>query len=227
MPSSMPWTASLPRFSRTGFGYLGRSMDRLELVSRALALAYFTVVWNVLEGGVAIWAAISSGSDALLGFGLDSGVESLSGLVLIWRLNVERRHVERAEDAESRALKLIGLTFFALAAFVAYESTTSLVNSERPETSWVGIGITFLSIIVMPILATRKERVGKALGSRAVIADSAETWACVYLSVVVLAGLALNALFGWWWADPIAALFVVGFLAKEGLEALSGEHDYH
>ena len=200
-------------------------MDRVDLVSRALRLAYFTVVWNVVEGVVAIWAATSSGSDALLGFGLDSGIESLSGLVLIWRLNVERKHVEKAEDAEGRALKLIGLTFFALAAFVAYESTTSLVNSEQPATSWVGIGITVLSIIVMPMLATRKERVGKAMGSRAVIVDSAETWACLYLSVVVLAGLALNALFGWWWADPIAALFVVGFLAKSGLEAISAEDD--
>jgi divalent metal cation (Fe/Co/Zn/Cd) transporter len=199
-------------------------MNRPELLSRALQLAYFTVVWNVVEGAVAIWAAIASGSDALLGFGLDSGVESLSGLVLIWRITVERRDVERAEEVEAKALRLIGLTFFALAAFVAYESITTLVNSERPETSWVGIGITFLSIMVMPMLATRKERVGKAMGSRAVLADSAETWACVCLSGVVLAGLALNALFDWWWADPVAALAVVGFLVKEGLEALSGQH---
>lgn len=136
-------------------------MDRSQLLSRALQLAYFTVAWNVVEGIVAIWAAIAADSDALLGFGLDSGVESLSGLVLIWRLKVERRNADLVEEAEARALRLIGLTFFALAAFVTYESATSLLNAERPETSLVGIGITFLSIVVMPMLATRKQLVGR------------------------------------------------------------------
>ena len=199
-----------------------RLIERSQLLDRALQLAYFTVVWNVGEGIVAIWAAVASGSDALLGFGLDSGVESLSGLVLIWRLNVERRTVERTEDAEAKALKLIGATFFLLAAYVAFESITSLLNVERPGVTLVGLGITTLSIIVMPRLASRKERVGTALGSRAVLADSAETWSCVYLSAVVLVGLALNALFGWWWADPVAALAVVVFLVKEGWEAFGG-----
>lgn len=198
-------------------------MERSQLLRRALQLAYFTVAWNVGEGIVAIWAAVASGSDALLGFGLDSGVESLSGLVLIWRINVERRTVERTEDAEAKALKLIGVTFFLLAAYVAFESLTSLLTVERPEVSFVGLGITTLSIVVMPLLARRKEKVGAALGSRAVLADSAETWACVYLSVVVLAGLALNAVFAWWWADPVAALGVVVFLVKEGWEAFSGD----
>ena len=201
-------------------------MDRPQLLSRALQLAYFTVAWNVVEGLAAIWAAIAAGSDALLGFGLDSGVESLSGLVLIWRLNIERKDTARAEEVEKRALKLIGLTFFALAAFVGYQSVTTLLNGERPESSWVGIAVTILSLIVMPILARSKERVGEAMDSRAVLADSAETWACVYLSAVVLGGLALNATFGWWWADPVAALAVVGFLVKEGREAFSHEdHD--
>jgi divalent metal cation (Fe/Co/Zn/Cd) transporter len=201
-------------------------MDRPQLLSRALQLAYFTVAWNVVEGLVAIWAAIAAGSDALLGFGLDSGVESLSGLVLIWRLNIEKKDTDRAEEVEERALKLIGLTFFALAAFVGYQSMTTLLTGERPESSWVGIAVTILSLIVMPILARSKERVGEAMDSRAVLADSAETWACVYLSAVVLAGLALNALFGWWWADPVAAIAVVGFLVKEGREAFSHEdHD--
>lgn len=201
-------------------------MDRPQLLSRALQLAFFTVAWNVVEGLVAIWAAIAAGSDALLGFGLDSGVESLSGLVLIWRLNIERKDTDRAEEVEERALKLIGLTFFALAVFVGYQSVTTLLNGERPESSWVGIAVTILSVIVMPILARSKERVGEAMDSRAVLADSAETWACVYLSAVVLAGLALNALFGWWWADPVAAIAVVGFLVKEGREAFSHQdHD--
>ncbi len=198
-------------------------MDRSRLLSRASQLAYFTVAWNLIEGAVAIWAGIAAGSDALLGFGLDSGVESLSGTVLIWRLNIERKEIERAEEVEEKALKLIGMTFFALAAFVSYESVTTLLRAEQPEASWVGIGVTTLSLIVMPILARRKEQVGKALASRAVLADSAETWACVYLSAVVLAGLTLNAFFGWWWADPVAALGVVGFLVKEGREAFSDE----
>jgi divalent metal cation (Fe/Co/Zn/Cd) transporter len=200
-------------------------MDRSRLLSRASQLAYFTVAWNLIEGVVAIWAGIAAGSDALVGFGLDSGVESLSGSVLIWRLNVERRETERAEVVEEKALKLIGLTFFALAAFVTYESVTTLLRAEQPGPSWVGVGVTTVSLIVMPILARRKQDVGEALGSRAVLADSAETWACVYLSGVVLAGLALNALFGWWWADPVAALAVVGFLVKEGREAFSEEDD--
>jgi len=198
-------------------------MDRSRLLSRALQLAYFTVGWNVVEGLVAIWAAIAAGSDALLGFGLDSAVESLSGLVMIWRLNIERKEVDRAEEVEQKALRLIGLTFFALAALVGYESVTTLLEADRPATSWIGIGLTILSLMVMPILARTKERVGRAMGSRAVLADSAETWACVYLSGVVLAGLALNALFGWWWADPFAALAVVGFLVKEGREAFNDE----
>ena len=201
-------------------------MERQQLLTRALGLAYFTVAWNVLEGIIAIGAAIASGSDALLGFGLDSGVESLSGLVLIWRLNVERRDPERAGVVEHRALRLIGITFFALAAFVTYESLTTLSDGDQPETSYVGIALTVLSMIVMPILARRKEVVGKQMESRAVLADAAETRACVYLSAVVLGGLTLNAIFGWWWADPIAALGVVVFLVIEGREALSGdEHD--
>jgi len=205
---------------------LSPPVDRSQLLTRALQLAYFTVAWNVVEGIVAINAAVLSGSDALLGFGLDSGMESLSALVLIWRLKAERQDVERAEDVEKRALRLIGLTFFALAAFVGYQSATSLLSGERPETSWVGIAVTMLSLIVMPVLARRKERVGHEMGSRAVLADSAETWACAYLSGVVLAGLALTASFDWWWADPVAAFVVVGFLFKEGLEAFRGEdHD--
>lgn len=200
---------------------------RDQLLRRALNLAYFTVAWNVVEGVIAIWAALNAGSDALLGFGLDSAVESISGLVLIWRLHVERRDAERAEEVEGRALRLIGITFFLLAAYLTYESITTLVNSERPDASIVGIALTVLSLIVMPPLARRKEQVGEEMDSMAVLADAAETWACFYLSIVVLAGLLLNVLFGWWWADPLAALGVVAFLIKEGREALSGQHGDH
>jgi cation diffusion facilitator family transporter len=193
---------------------------RRELLRRASALGWFTVGWNLAEGVVAIIAAVVAGSRALLGFGLDSFVESLSASVLIWRLRAERTDPERAEHVEQRAVRLIGLTFFVLAAFVAFEALRSLVNATEPESSAVGIAITSLSLVVMPILARQKRAVGVALGSRAVEADSTQTIVCVYLSVVVLVGLLLNALFGWWWADPIAALLVVGLLAREGWEAL-------
>ena len=166
-------------------------------------------------------------SDALLSFGLDSAVESISALVLIWRLRVEQRDAERAEEVESRALRLIGVTFFILAVYVTYESITTLVNRDQPDVSIVGIVLTTLSLIVMPILARRKEQVGEEMDSMAVLADAAETRACFYLSIVVLTGLVLNAALGWWWADPLAALGVVVFLIKEGREAMSGEHGDH
>ena len=201
--------------------------SRDQLLQQALGLAYFTVAWNVIEGVIAIWAAIDAGSDALLSFGLDSAVESISALVLIWRLRVEQRDAERAEEVESRALRLIGVTFFILAAYVTYESITTLVNGDQPDVSIVGIVLTTLSLIVMPILARRKEQVGEEMDSMAVLADAAETRACFYLSIVVLTGLVLNAALGWWWADPLAALGVVVFLIKEGREAMSGEHGDH
>jgi divalent metal cation (Fe/Co/Zn/Cd) transporter len=199
-------------------------VQRERHLRHALRLGYFTVAWNVTEGVVAIAAAVWAGSRALLGFGLDSGVESLSASVLIWRLRIEKRNPARAERVERQTLRLIGITFFVLAAFVGIESVRSLVASVEPEASPVGILLTVVSLIVMPVLARRKRQVATAMGSRAIEADSAQTRACAYLSVVVLLGLLLNGLFGWWWADPIAALFVVVFLVQEGREALSAEH---
>jgi divalent metal cation (Fe/Co/Zn/Cd) transporter len=210
---------------------VGRSYDgdvladrRASLLRRAVFLAWFTVGWNVVEGIIAIGAAVVAGSRALLGFGLDSGVESLSASVVLWRLYAERRDPERAEAVEQRALRLIGVTFFVLAAFIAFESIRSLIATEEPDASLVGIVLTAVSVAVMQWLARTKRRVGVAMGSKAVEADSAQTSACVYLSVVVLAGLLLNAAFGWWWADPLAALGVVVFLVREGREALTAEH---
>lgn len=200
------------------------TVSRDHLVRTARRLALFTVGWNVLEGFVAVTAALIASSQALLGFGLDSAVESISGAVLLWRLGVERRDPERADEVEQRALKLIAVSFFVLAAFVAFESIRSLIGGDQPETSTTGIVLTALSLIVMPVLARRKRAVGEAMGSRAVIADSQETVACVYLSLVVLAGLIANAAFGWWWADAVAALGVVVFLVLEGREALEADH---
>jgi cation diffusion facilitator family transporter len=198
--------------------------ERHDLLRRALRLGWFTVAWNVAEGVVAIVAAWVAGSRALLGFGFDSGVESLSGAVLIWRLRAERRDPDRAERVERRAVRLIGCTFFVLAAVVGVEAVRSLATEAEPESSPVGIALTIVSLVVMPWLAMRKRRVAVAMGSRAVEADSAQTMACVYLSVVVLVGLVLNAAAGWWWADPVAALLVVGLLAREGWEAVHAAH---
>ena len=198
--------------------------DRRTLLRRALFLAWFTLGWNVVEGLVAIAAATVAGSQALLGFGLDSGVESLSASILLWRLYAEQRDAERAAAVEQRALRLIGVTFIILAAFIAFDAVRALVGWEEPDASPVGIILTAVSIGVMQWLARTKRRVGIAMGSRAVEADSAQTSACVYLSIVVLAGLLLNALFGWWWADPLAALGIVVFLLREGRETLTAEH---
>jgi divalent metal cation (Fe/Co/Zn/Cd) transporter len=198
--------------------------ERRTLLRRATRLAWFTVGWNIVEGIVAISAALIAGSQALLGFGLDSGVESLSASVVLWRLYAEQRDPERAEAVEHRALRLIGVAFLVLAAFVAADSIRSLVGRHEPDASIVGIVLTSLSLLVMRWLARSKRQVGIAMGSRAVEADSAQTSACVYLSAVVLVGLVLNAALGWWWADPLAALGVVVFLVREGREALIAEH---
>lgn len=184
----------------------------------------FTVVWNVAEGVVALVAAGVAGSQALLGFGLDSGVESLSALILLWRLSVEGRDPERAEHVERRAVRMIGVTFLVLASFVAADSIRSLAIRSEPEGSPIGIAVTAVSLVVMPLLARRKREVGREMGSRTVESDSKQTSACAYLSAVVLVGLIANAAFGWWWADPAAALVVVGFLVREGIEATRAEH---
>lgn len=200
------------------------AVERQSLIRTALWLGWFTIIYNVAEGAVAIVGATIAGSDALLSFGLDSGIESLSAAVIVWRLSSERNSPERADRVEQQALKLIGAAFFLLAAWVAQDSIRSLIAGDRPEASAIGIAVTSLSLIVMPILASKKRRVGIAMGSRAVESDSRQTTACVYLSAVVLSGLLLNAVFGWWWADPLAALGVVVFLVREGIDALRAEH---
>lgn len=197
---------------------------RATLLRRAWWLAMFTIVWNLAEGGVAIAAAALAGSRALVGFGVDSFVESASASVLVWRLHVEQRSPERAAHVEERALTMIGITFLALAGLVGVESIRSLVAGEQPDVSLAGILLTIVSLIVMPVLAREKRRVGRELGARSVEADSRQTQACVYLSAVVLTGLVANAVFGWWWADPIAALGVVVFLVREGRDALEADH---
>ena len=202
--------------------------SRLALLNRGLLLEFLTVGWNLVEGTVAVAAAIASGSVALLGFGVDSFVESISGSVLIWRLGAEKRgnaDEEAIERIERRAEQLVAISFFALAAYVGFDALTSLINNERPEVSVVGIVLASVSIVVMLWLARAKRRTASDLDSRAMAADAEQTQACWYLSVVVLAGIGLNALFGWWWADPVAALGVSIILVREGWEAWSGEDD--
>ena len=189
-------------------------------VRRALWLEYFTVSWNVVEGIVAIAAGVVAGSIALVGFGLDSAIEVISGSALIWRFRQHGLGTETETAAERRAIFLVGVTFLLLALYVTYESVRKLALQEQPEESLVGIVLTAVSLVAMPGLAYFKRKVAGQLGSRALLADAKETLACSYLSFTVLLGLAANAAFGWWWADPVAGLAVVYWLAKEGREAL-------
>lgn len=182
-------------------------------------LEWFTLGWNVLEGVVSVGAGALAGSTALVGFGVDSFIESASGGVLLWRLQDHDDHHRR----EELALRLVGASFFLLAAYVTLEAARSLVLHEPPEASWPGIVIAALSLIVMPWLARKKRRVAGDLGSRALVADSRQTDLCAYLSAILLGGLLLNALLGWWWADPVAALVMSPIIANEGREAWRGE----
>ncbi|MGZ4818019.1 MAG: cation transporter [Terriglobales bacterium] len=182
-------------------------------------LEYLTLAWNSLEAFVAIVAGVIAGSIALVGFGLDSVIECFSGGVLLWRL----RAGEEGERREQLALRLVGLSFFALAMYVTYDAVASLVKHEKPESSWFGIAVAIASLIAMPLLARAKRRVAARLNSSALRADSRQTDICAYLSAILLGGLLLNALLRWWWADPVAGLIMVPIIAREGLEALRGK----
>ena len=201
--------------------------DRPRLLLRALRLEYLTVGWNVIEGVVAIAAALAAGSVALMGFGIDSFVESASGSILIWRLLVERRATdeERIEQVERRARKLVAASLVLLAAYIAWDSITSILAGERPQPSLVGIGLAAVSLAVMWWLARAKRRVGIALGSRAMTADAFQTDACFWLSLFLLVGIGANALVGLWWADPLAALGMTVFIGREALEAWRGDEN--
>lgn len=201
--------------------------DRTALLKQACRLEYLTVGWNVVEGVIAVAAALAAGSVALLGFGLDSFVESTSGLILLWRLSTEQgstgSSAEYIERLDRRAHRLVGATLFLLATYIIIDSALALWSGERPEVSFVGLGLVSVSIAVMLWLARAKARAARELGSRALEADSFQTLACWWLSIVTLAGLALNAALGWWWADPIAGLGVAWLIVREGREAWRGE----
>jgi divalent metal cation (Fe/Co/Zn/Cd) transporter len=193
--------------------------SRAEYLRRGKILEYLTLGWNSVEAVVAIGSGVLAGSTALVGFGVDSVIESSSGAILLWRL----REGEAGEHREELALRLVGLSFLALAAWVGWDAVASLVQREPPDESMVGIVLATLSLIVMPLLARAKRKVARGLESRSLEADSRQTDLCAYLSAILLVGLGLNALFGWWWADPVAGLAMVPIIVREGAMALRGE----
>jgi len=196
--------------------------ERRLIVLRGQRLEYFTIGWNALEGLVAVIAGVFAGSISLVGFGIDSFIEVTSGAALLWRMSVDA-DVQRHERNERRALKVVGACFLALAVYITYESAMDLWSERAPEHSIPGIVLACVSLVVMPLLARAKRKVGRALGSAAMHADAKQTEFCTYLSGILLAGLLLNALFGFWWADPVAGLLMAPIIAKEGIEGLQGK----
>lgn len=196
-----------------------RMTDSRRLYKKGLYLEYFTVGYNILEAAASIILGGIAGSIALIGFGLDSIVESLSGMVLIWRLRQHGKITKEAEERiEKRATRFVAITFLVLGLYVLFESVKKLAAAEIPETSVPGMAIAVASLIVMPLLTWQKYKTGKQINSRALIADSKETLACSFLSVALLLGLGANYLFGFWQADPIVGLIIVAFLFREGRE---------
>ena len=203
-------------------------MGRARLHRRALWLETFTIAWNVIEAIVAVGAGVASGSVALVGFGVDSAIEVTSAVGLFWRLRKAGPEADALEesDAERKALYTVAATFFALAAYIVYESFSSLLGDKEPDSSTVGVVLAVLSLGIMPILAWAKQRTGKEMGSRALQADAMETWVCSYLSLALLLGVGFHAAFGWAWADPLAALAMLPVILYEGWETL-GEAREH
>jgi divalent metal cation (Fe/Co/Zn/Cd) transporter len=196
-------------------------LARTRAVRRGQWLTWATVGYNLLEGLLSIGAGLVAGSVALVGFGVDSFIEVTASLTAIWRLHADA-DADRRALAERRALRVIGLCFLALAAYVALDAGRTLLTRATPEESIVGIVIAALSLVVMPLLARAKRRVATALGSRAIRAEARQTDICMYLSAILLGGLGLHALFAWWWADPVAALAMVPLIGWEGRRALTG-----
>jgi divalent metal cation (Fe/Co/Zn/Cd) transporter len=195
-------------------------VERARLERRVRLLAWGGIGWHAVEFGVALGAGVAAGSIALIGFGADSLVEGLAGLVVVWLFTGAR---VGSAAAERRAQQLIALSFFVLAAYVTVESIRTLAGGDHPGTSWVGIGLAAFTAPTMPLLALAKRRLGNRLGSAAAVKEASQTQLCAYLSVALLAGLLLNALAGWWWADPIAALAVAAVAVREGRATSRGE----
>ena len=195
-------------------------LERARLVRRARLLAWLGLGWHAVEAAVAIGAGIAASSVALVGFGADSLVEGVAGIVVLWRFAAARA---ASEDAERRAQRLIGASFFAIAVYVAVESVRALTGGHEPEASWVGIALSAVTLVTMPPLALAKTRLGARLGSAATAGEGRQNMLCAYLSAALLVGLVANAALSWWWADPVAALLIAAVALREGRKAWRGE----
>jgi divalent metal cation (Fe/Co/Zn/Cd) transporter len=198
------------------------AIRRQDIALRGKRLEYFTIAWNSLEGLVALIAGAWAGSISLVGFGIDSLIEVTSGATLLWRMSVDA-DAARRERNERLSLRIVGVCFIALAAYVLFESIADLVGRRTPQPSLAGIVLACVALAVMPLLSRAKKRVGNDLDSRAMKADARQADFCVYLSAILVTGLVLNAALGWWWADPACALLMTPIIAKEGWDALLGE----
>jgi divalent metal cation (Fe/Co/Zn/Cd) transporter len=194
--------------------------ERARLVWRARLLAWGGNAWHFVEFAIALAAGIAASSIALVGFGFDSLIEALAGFIILWRFARVRA---QSESAERRAQQLIAVSYFVLAAYVGVESVRTLLGGSHPAASWVGIGLAAVTAPTMPLLARAKQRVGRRLNSSATVSEASQNMICAYLSVALLVGLGANALFGWWWADPAAALVIAGFAVREGIESWRGD----
>lgn len=200
-----------------------RAMDamrtRQSAARRGKRIEYFTIAWNTVEGLVAVFTGALAGSISLVGFGIDSFIEVVSGSVLLWRMSVDA-DITRRERNERLSLRIVGVCFLALAAYIGYASVSDLVSRKVPEHSVAGIALACISLVVMPVLSRAKNKVGAELASVAMRADAKQTDFCVYLSAILLVGLLLNAAVGWWWADPVAALIMAPIIGKEGIDGV-------
>jgi divalent metal cation (Fe/Co/Zn/Cd) transporter len=196
------------------------SDQRGLLERRARRLAWGGNAWHLIEFAIAIGAGIAAGSVALIGFGADSLIEVLAGTVIVWLFTGRRRG---SPTAERRAQQIIAVSFFALAAYVIVEAGNDLIGGHHPAVSWVGIGLAAVTAPTMPLLARAKRNVGRRLNSSATISEASQNMICAYLSIALLVGLLANALFGWWWADPLAALVIAGVAVREGRESWRGD----
>ena len=196
------------------------SAERGILERRARLLAWAGIGWHAVEFGIAVAAGLAAGSIALVGFGADSLIEALAGAIVLWLFTGSRLG---SHAAERRAQQLIAITFFALAVYVGVEATRTLAGGAHPQTSWVGIGLATFTAATMPLLARAKRRTAGRLGSSATVKEASQTQLCAYLSIALLIGLGTNALFGWWWADPLTALTIAAVAIKEGRQSWHGE----
>lgn len=194
--------------------------ERAHVEHRARVLAWGGIAWHFVEFAIALAAGIVAGSIALIGFGADSLIEAAAGFVVLWLFTGARRE---SATAERRAQQLISISFYVLAVYIAAESIRTLVDGRHPETSWVGVGLAAFTAVTMPLLASAKRRVADRLHSSAAVNEASQTQLCAYLSIALLVGLLLNALAGWWWADPLAALVIAAVAAQEGRQSWRGE----